>query len=573
MSSQVSLKDIQGIIRRRKKVCLLVFTIGFSIAWMIAFILPPIYQSQAMILIEEQQIPEEFVKSTITSYAEQRLQMITRQIMSRANLTEIIEANGLYPELVHTGNIGEAVGTMKDSILLEPISSTTNSGKDSATVAFSIAYEGENPEVVKKVTEALANLYIQEDIKAKEKLVSSTTEFLEEELNVLREQVKHHEKELSEFKAKHLGELPENAVSNFQTISRLEQQVDGLETRIRSLQERKLFLQSQLATVEPLNPITTEDGKVASNPAERLKQLRLNLMTMQSRLSERHPDIKKLKREIAELEAQIGSSDDSVMKMKLLSEKKTKLASLKGTLGSQHPDVIKLSREVDTLSREVESLAAQPSTPDPNNVQADNPVYINLRTQIVSVDTEIKNLMADKTKSQSELDKYRLKAEKSPLIEKEYNELTMDFDNAKKKYSEMLDKLMSAKVSKQMEKQERGERFTITDPPGLPTKPIKPNRIAIILLGFILSAGISVSLVALQEGMDPSLKNEDDLSRITGVPVLTSLTYMETGPEIRSQRIRKLVWLVGTAGTILGVIFFINTFIIPLNELWENIVK
>jgi succinoglycan biosynthesis transport protein ExoP len=578
MSSQVSLKDIQGIIRRRKKLCLLVFTIIFSIAWIIAFIIPPIYQSQAMILIEEQQIPEDFVKSTVTGYAEQRLQMITRQIMSRKNLKEIIEANGLYPELVHTGHISDAVSTMKNSILFEPISSTTSGNSNSnsanaATVAFSIAYEGKVPEVVQKVTADLANLYIEEDIKTKGRQVKATTKFLEEELERLRKQVKEHESELSKFKAQHLGELPENAVANIQTISRLEQEVTSFEGRIRSLQDRKLFLQSQIATVDPLNPITTEEGKVASNPTERLKELRLDLMTMESRLSERHPDVKKLKREIAELEAQVGSSDDSVMKLKLLSEKKTRLASLKGTLGAQHPDVIKLSKEVDTLSREVENMTNQSSLSELENVKADNPVYINLKTQIVSVDAEMKNLMSDKDKAQTELDKYRQKAESSPVIEKEYNDLTLDFDNAKKKYGEMLDKLMSAKVSSQMQQEDRGERFTITDPPGLPTRPIKPNRFAIVLLGFVLAAGISVSLVALQEGMDPSLKSEDDLSRITGVPVLTSLTYMETAPEIRAQRIKKLVWLVGTAGTILGVIIFINTFIMPLNELWENIVK
>lgn len=570
MSSQVSLKDIQGIVRRRKKFCIIVFTIVFSLAWIIALVLPPIYKSQAVILIEEQQIPEEYVKSTVTSYAEERLQMITRQIMSRSNLKKIIEENGLYPEMVNTGKLTDAVTKMKDSILLEPISS--KSDKNSATVAFTISYEGEIPEQVQKVTESLSNLYLEEDIKAKEKLVSATTEFLEEELAVLRDQVKEHERQLSEFKAQHLGQLPENAVANIQNISNLEREIDGIETRMRSLEERRLFLQSQLATVEPLNPVTTSEGKVASNPAVRLKELRLSLMSMQSRLSERHPDIKKLKREISELEAQVGASDDTVVKVKLLSEKKTKLAAIKGTLGDKHPDVVELDREIKALSAEVDTLLAQKSNAPSSNVPPDNPVYINLMTQIVSAETEMKNLRADKAKLESDLLKSRTSAANSPLIEKEYNELTMDFDNAKKKYSEMLDKLMSAKVSKQMEKEQRGERFTITDPPGLPTKPIKPNRVAIILLGFVLAAGISVSLVALQEGMDPSLKNEDELSRITGVPVLTSLTYMETEQEIRSRRLKKLIWLAGTAGTIIGIIIFINTFIIPLDELWANIV-
>ena len=519
MSSQISLKDIQGIIRRRKKLFILVFSLVFSLAWVIALILPPIYRAQAMILIEEQQIPEDYVKSTITSYAEERLQMITREIMSRANLKEIINANGLYPEMVSTNNIGDAVAKMKDSILLEPISS--KSGTDSATVAFSISYEGEIPETVQKVTEALANLYLEKDKKARESLAGATTEFLEEELNLLRKQVKLHEEQLSDFKSQHMGALPENAMSNIQTISRLERDLDGILTRIRSLEERKLILQTQLDTIDPRSPVSTKAGVISVSPAVRLKQLRATLRTKQTTLSEKHPDIRSLKREIAELEAEIGP-------------------------GGADPTV-----------------AEQP----------DNPVYINLMTQVVSAESEIKNLMADQAKVESDLEKYRRKSESSPMIEKEYNELTRDFDNAKKKYNEILDKLMSARVSKGMEDQQRGEHFTITDPPGLPSKPVKPNRVAIILLGFVLAAGISASLVALQEGMDPSLKNEDELSRITGMPVLTALTYMETDQDVRAKRIKKLIWLVGTAGTILGVIIFINAFIMPLDELWANILS
>lgn len=544
MNANISLKDIKGLIRRRYKICLSVFSAILLISMMIAVLLPSIYSSTAMILIEEQQISQDFVKSTITSYAEERLEMITRQIMKYSQLNAIIQEYGLYPGLVQEGKLIQAVREMKENIEIEPVS--VKEGARSANVAFNLSYEGPDPVAVQKVTNALSRLYLKEELKVREKQASVTTGFLKNELENLKQQVKVNEERLSEFKSKHLGELPENAAYNMQNISRLEMQAEGIGSRMRTLEDRKIYLKGQLANIEPLSPVTTEQGKLAMNPKERLKVLRLDLIRMQSRLSGKHPDIRKIKSEIAKLEDQVGHSDESIEKIKMLSEKKARLAELKGRLSSKHPDIIRLKKEVKILSKQVDRLLTEKSIVEVSEDKPDNPAYINLLTQVVAAEAEIKSLRQEEAKINENLEKFRAKISNSPLVEKEYNELTLDFNNAKLRYNEILNKLMTAQVSQQMEIQQMGEKFTILEPAYLPSSPAKPNRIAIILLGFVLGCGAALGTAAVQEQLDRTLKNEDELARLTGIPVLATFSLIkkknqEQGSEMLFKAFRTLV--------------------------------
>jgi uncharacterized protein involved in exopolysaccharide biosynthesis len=556
MEAQLNLKDIQGVIRRRYKMALLMFIAIFIISIVIAMVLPPKYKSSAMILIEEQQIPTEYVKSTITSYAEERLQMITRQIMKYSQLRDIIEKLDLYPEMVDKGDMATAVEELKQSVQLETVS--FREGKKASTVAFSLSYEGDKPKTVKKVTEALSQLYIQEEHKAREKLVAVTADFFEQELDALKAQVKVQEDRMTEFKSKHLGALPENSAFNLQNVARLEMEIERNRAQVRALEDRKIYLKGQLANVEPLNPVTTAQGKVASNPKERLKRLRLELIQMQARLSDKHPDIRKVKSEIVKLESQVGYSDAAVEKIKLLSAKRARLAELKGRLSEKHPDVIKMTKEVDNLSRQVDRLVTDKSMVEISEDQPDNPAYINLMTQVAAADFEIKSLRQKEERTTANLSSFRSKLSKAPMIEQEYNTILMDLNNAKQKYQEILNNLTSAQVAQQMEKQQKGEKFTVLEPAYLPTRPFKPNRIAIVLFGFIIAVGATVTVIAIMEAMDHSLKSEDELATISNVPVFSSISLIQTAQERQRKRLRYVFCTVGVVGVCLLILAVAN---------------
>lgn len=571
MSEQITIKDIKGFIKRRKNTFFLLFSLIFFLTVVVAIVMPPVYRSQTMILIEEQQIPEEYVKSAITSYAEERLQSVTRQVMSFDPLKNIVDSYNLYPELVIQGQVEAAVNKLKNSIELEQISS--DFGRKRATVAFRLYYEGSEPETVQKVTGALADLYLAEETKAREALINVTSEFLQEELENLKKQIQEHEDRISTFKSKHIGELPENNASNLQTVQRLERELEQVESRSRNLQDRLIYLKGQIANVEPLLPVRTPEGDLTRNPKERLKNLRLTLISMQSRLSDKHPDIRKIKSEIKKLESQVGSSSEATDKIALLEGKKAELASLSSKYGSKHPDVKKLEKQVADLEKEVANLTSKSVSSQIASETPDNPTYINLKTQIVSAETEIRNLQQDRQKIQHDLELYRTKLERAPLIEQEYNDLTLDSKNAKDKYNEILEKLMSANVAKGLEEQQRGEHFTITEPANLPTRPYKPNRLAIIVLGFVLSCGVALGTAIVQEGMDQSIKTEDHLAKLSGLPVLTSISLVETREDVKQRHKRS--FMVGTlmASILFLVLVAVNLFVMPLGDLWQLILS
>ena len=575
MDAQLEIQDLKGVIRRRKKSFFIPFLLIFLFAGLIAFMLPPVYRSQSTILIEGQQIPEDFVKTTITTYVEERLQVIKQQVMSRTKLLSIINQFNLYTEMREKHTTEEMVAKMRKAIELKTVSASVTNPRtgrpSSATIAFTLSYQGRQPSKVQKVANVLSSFFIEEDLRRREELASATTDFLEQESENLKKQIHILESKISEFKKAHIGELPEFSNVNLQAIARLERELDRVTARISTLKEQKIYLKAQIASVEPLRPIVTEQGKVTRNPKERLKSLRLQLLSLQSTLSEKHPDIKKLKKEIKELEAQVGKSDNSVAKVRRLSQLEGQLAALKGKLGPKHPDVIRLSREVTALSKEVDGLLTEKSKEQVSDEKPDNPAYISLMTRITAVELEIESLLDERKKIEQRKGEYDSKIERAPLVEKEYLELTRDYENAKRKHSEIVSKLLTAKISQGMEQTQRGERFAIAEPAQLPEKPFKPNRIAIVLLGFVLALGAGVGLAAVREAVDRSVKTADELNGITGVPVFSVISLMETDEERRARLIKKIL-LVGTAvGAIVVALILINQFVMPLDIIWAKV--
>ncbi|MGD9216981.1 MAG: GNVR domain-containing protein, partial [Desulfobacteraceae bacterium] len=530
----------------------------------VAVALPPIYRSQAVIIIEAQQIPDEYVKSTITSYAEQRLSMITREILRFNELRAIIEEFGLYPKDVQKGDIGSAVSEMKKAVEIEPISSKV--GVKSYTVAFNLSYEAKDPQKAFAVADRLSKLYLKKETETREKQAAATTGFLENELANLKQQIDSHEKKISEFKQLHINELPGSVAANLSTLQRLERELDQINGRIRSLQDRKIYLKGQLANIEPLKPIQTDSGKLAGNPQERLRTLRLNLIRARARLSDKHPDIRKMIGEIEELERQIGQTDTTVVKVKQLRNLRTELNSLQASKGNKHPDVINLRKQIDELAKEVDTLLSQKAMVDMSKEKPDNPAYINLMTQVVASDLEVKNLNEDILRINALIQDYRGRIERAPVVEQEFNELTLDYKNAKKRYDEISDKLLNSRVAQEMEIQQQGEHFTITDPAYVPSKPIKPNRMAIMMLGFVLAIGAGLGGAAFKEATDNTIKSSAELIKFEGVDLLTTMPYTPTSEESRHQLFKRLAtvtWCLGILGIVLVAV---DRLIYPLGD-------
>jgi polysaccharide chain length determinant protein (PEP-CTERM system associated) len=278
-----TIEDILTIVKRRKWHLIWPAVGVFLLSAIIAFAWPPTYRSISTILIEEQEIPREYVMTTVSSYAEQRLQSINQRIMSSTRLTEIINRFNLYTDVRDKWTMEEIIDKMRNKdIKFETISADVidrRTGRPTAaTIAFSLAYEGRNPAVVQQVANVLASLYLEENLRVREQQTEGATKFMDDERKVVEEQMAAIDKQIAAFKRSNINTLPELSQYNLQALDRIEREIDQLNNQIKELQERDSII---------------------------LRELRMKLLNLESRFTSDYPDVIKTKKEIAEMEKKL----------------------------------------------------------------------------------------------------------------------------------------------------------------------------------------------------------------------------------------------------------------------------
>nr|MBL0717553.1 hypothetical protein [Desulfobacterales bacterium] len=509
MTSEIkNIGDITGIIKRRKFFIIIPFATIFTIGILTALLLPSIYQASTTIMIQQQQIPSEFVQSTVQTVVEESLEIIAYQVMSRKKLLEIIERFGLYQDLLKRKTSEEVIEKMRKDIKRKTMSTQVvnqQTGREAIiTTAFELSYEGKDPQKVLKVANTLTSLYMEQNLKDREEKAKTTTDFMAAELTVLNENIDKLEKKIAVFKEKHLNALPEMNQINFQMVERIERDIENIEQQIKATKERKIFLDSQLTGIDP--EILVTDAK------KRLGDYKSSYLLMAASLSKTHPDIIKLKREVDALEQEQKIREGLTIKQDKLNELKTGLAEQLTKYSDQHPDTIKTKKAIETLENEINKEKDDVITWESGEEDPDNPAYVSLSTQIETTEMEIETLPKKNEALKIKLKDYEQRLELAPQVELEYKLLTRDYDNAWQRYQETLHKQMLAKSAEAMEKSQKGQRFTIIDAAILPEKPYKPNRIAIVFIGFIFAAGIGGGLAPLKEITDQSIRSEKVLA-------------------------------------------------------------
>jgi len=560
------------ILSKRKKLFVIPFLGLFALATASAILLPSIYESKSTILIEDQQIPPEFVRSTVTGFADERIQSLTQQILSRTRLSEIIQQFKLYPEMKEKFTREEILEKMRDNIVLETISaevaaqgrksgSRKPSGQSGITIAFSISYRGKNADTVQKVAGTLASSYLEQNLKIREAQAKTTTQFLEAESLELKERIRIIGDKIATFKKENEGIQPELYQFNLSQAERLEQEIKQIDNQIRTTEDRRIYLEGQLATVKPDSPMISSSGERVMDPQSRLKALEVILADLRSKFSEDHPDIRKALREKAEMEKLVGQKGGSAsLKRQKLTQLKAELAEKQGKYSDVHPDIRKLKNEIARLEQEPERREPAKPVSDP-----ENPAYISLTTQIETAKSEAASLQRQRAAQKEKAANYNSRLEKTPKLEQEYLALQRDYTNATGKYQEVMNKILEARISEGMEEHQKGEKFTLIDPASRPEKPVSPKRWLILLAGFILSLGSSFGMVALAEHLDHSVQSADELSSLTGLPVLGTIARIQTREDlIESRRQRRLMW----GGTALALIVGLTLFHFLFMDLW-----
>ena len=512
------------ISKRRLPLMAAIAVLIFVIAAVVAVALPPLYQSKATILVESQQIPSDLVKSTITGYAEERIEVLRQQVMTRDNLLDIINKFGLFKTKSQQASPTDLVEKLRGRVAVEKVDtalSARSSSKNSA-IAFSITYEDKNPSTAQKVTEELVNLFLNKNVTTRTQRAEDTTIFLSDQAKDLDRQVTSTERKIAAYKAQYKDSLPENLGLNRSSLEQAQRDLEDAQRTERSLQQQITYLRLGSQSLGSANPSGGGD--------ESLPALKARLSSMLGTYGSAHPDVIALKRRIAAIEARPAPSQE----------------------------------EKDAVSNAAD-IKALADSGDPN--------AIRLAAQLASNEAELEDIKNTKIKLRARITDLQHRIEQTPQVEQGLLQMQRDYDNALVKYREIKSKELEAQVAQNLEEEQKAERFTMLERPIAPDRPTKPNRVKIILLGFMLSLAGGAGSGVLAESIDRKIRGRRTLERLLGEPLLGTVPILWTDDETlkRKKRVRFVAGAV-LAGLII-VIIAVHFFVMPLDVAWMKLVQ
>ena len=529
----MDLRDYLDVLRRRK--WLIVFSFLFVLFGTTVYVvvIPPQYKSITTILIIPQRVPENYVQSTVSIGVEGRLATIQQQVTSRTVLTKVMNELGLFPNKQQKVLPEEIIALISKRIEIDVAQGDRRN--DRSTQAFSISFLYEDPKLAMLTASRLASLFIDENLRAREQQAVGTAEFLESQLQETKEKLQIQEEKIKQYKLKHMGELPQEVQTNLGSLTRLQDYYRANSDRIRAAEDRKVFLETRLSTLEKSSSQISGSQDplvaVAEDPARVLAQKRAQLAELSSRYTDRYPDLVRLRREVEELEKRV-----------------TKMNQGNGasTTGSGQISPKSSSSTLLLTDREREEMRL-------------------LQAQMASADAEIASQKKENIRIQKEIAALQQKVDRSPRREQELISLTRDYQNLKSSYDSLLTKRLEANISQNLEKRQKGEQFQILDPANLPEKPFKPDKRKVFLLAFLLASGLGFGGAIALEGLDQTLRGAKDFQQFFDLKVFACIPDID---EVARAR-RKALQL----GAVLGGILLFLSAVLALMWFYEEKIR
>ena len=484
---ELTMDDYLAMLRRRLIVILIPALLAPLAGFGVSYVFPPKYASQSTVLVEGQKVPETYVQPVITADFIQRVNTLEQQVLSATKLHAMIQTNGLAkPE-----DENKLIEEIKQNISLEPIISMSAeagisgakkkkpSTTDEPVPGFRVNYTDSIPERAKKICDALTDLILNENLSERAKIAGSTTDFLTRQLDDAKRALDEQDAKLAAFKRQYMGQLPTDADNNMRMLMSLNSQLDASTQTLGRAQQDKAYTESMLAqqiaawksSQSPTNP---------QNLEQELNTLQGQLLQLQARYTDDHPDVIKAKADIAEVEKRLKANAAS---------------------------------------------AAATATDDKANA-AEPPEIRQLRLQIHQYQSVIEQATVDQKRLQSSIGVYQSRTAMSPGVEEQYKLLTRDNDNAQALYKDLLAKKSSAGLGLSMENQQEGEQMKPQGAASLPDAPSFPNRPIFAAGGLGVGLALGLLIAIWLEFSDKSIRTAKDAAAVMDLPLLISVPWL-----------------------------------------------
>lgn len=530
--SSKSLRDYWSIFSRWKYVIIGTFLLILTASVALALWLPPTYKSEGIILIESQEIPENLVQTTVTSYAAQRIEIIRQRIMTTQKIMAMVNKYDLFKEQRQTVSPAALVNMFRKNIEVEMIEANVtdpNSGQAKrATIAFNVSYMDGSPQVAQQVANELVSEFLSENVRTRTERAAETLTFLRDEADKFQDKVQVLEKNIATFKDENRDSLPELLEFNLERVSDLQAELASQNSQAMMLTDEVATLSRDLVQIDPYLPAVQVAGNQSAflTPAQELQQRKRELANIKAKYSASHPDVVRLEKQITNLTLQAGDSTD--------------------TSQSAGPKAVANERQM-------------------------NPVYLQIKSKIDSSEREVVRLQQNQAVIKQRLADYEERVYKTHQVSRAYDGLKRDHSNNLDKYSELRAKQLQAELAQNLEIENKGENFTLIEPPLVPNKAESPNRPKIIAAGLLASTGGGLGFAMLLEMLFGGVRGYPAISQLTGMSPLVVIGNIRTESDVKANR-RRIFWVLGISLlSIILILTAVHIWLIDLEVLWFKV--
>lgn len=536
--------DIFFILKRRAALLIgIPLVAAFGTLVYSAFV-PDVYESDVLVAIVPQRVPDQVVQTTVTMRTEDRLETLAAQVLSRTVLEQLIIEFNLYPEERRKLPMEDVVALMREDITGPTLEIARPSARGPEPPhAFHLKYKTTDPTVAAKVTQRLGSIFVDQNAQDRGSLAQATAQFLDGQLAEARQRLEEQEQLLKVFREQHGNELPTQVSTNMQAVTSTQMQIQALVEALSRDRDRKLMLerlygeaQNEPLGVRPTPASPTPIARAQGSPSaadtipttgtaqEQLNAAREALARLELRLKPQHPDVIRTRRLIAELEP------------KAAAEAATKTA---GDAAVAATSTTTAATVLPEEAQRRESLR-------------------QMRAEIESLDRQTKFKESEETRLRGLVSEYQRRLEAVPGTESEWTRLTRDYDTLQTAYKDLLRKAEAAKTALELERRQIGEQFRILDPARVPERPASPLRIRINAIGLGIGIVLALGIAGLLEIRDTTYRTESDVLDVLRLPVLAVVPQVMTAAELARQKRRRMMqsWAAVSVVVVAGYVFW-----------------
>ena len=478
---ELTVQDYVEILKRRSWLILTSAVVFLAIGLGLSYTLSPEYVSQTLVIVEQQKVPENYVKPIVNEDLNGRLASMKEQILSRSRLEPIIERFNLFAGGKAT--MDDRVDMTRRAILITPIAS------GSKMPGFYISFKAQDAHIAQQVCGEITSLFVSQSLSAREQSAMGTTDFLAQQLAEAKKTLDDQDAKLAAFQQKYLGKLPDQEQSNLNTLQAITTRLDATTQALNRLHQDETFVETMITQQQ-----ASEAQQHTAAP----------------------PTV-----------ATVDSLQDQIKK--LTAEKR----DLETLYTPDYPDVVAISRKIVELQNEIKRTppapAAAPETAA--GAQPDSPQLARTKAQLRSIQGSIASTKQEQTQLEEQVRQYEARIESSPIVEQEFKQVTRDHDTALQFYNNLLTKMNESSMATSLERRQEGEQFQVLDAANLPDHPMFPNRQMFTGGGFAAGMILGLLIAAFLEYRDTSLRNERDVFAFTKLPTLAVISFIDDMPR------------------------------------------